>query len=416
MGLYRRPNSQAWWVRFKVRGTTIRRSTGTADRSAARTRAAQIEAEERGGTGTRHSAALGGGPFLDELATEDLKDARTRGLADITVNTTARHWKAVLYSNALGGARTSAVTKERLTEFVAERRAAGVRGQTIRKELTYLKRAMKRARAPIPEDWPSMRTDPKHATRTGREIPPHLLRAFLLALPLELRDVFGLALMTGMRSEEIYRLSPEWLERAPAGSTVPFYIRLPASGTKTRTERVVGCTEPVAAIIQNAIDAGRSPLFVRSNRRDAIRTAAKAAGLAFKPTLRDCRTTHGSLGAYLTGDAKAVQNALGHNDLKMTNGYMRSTLDRTASVALAVAGAVYPVEGVTPQGAHARQHPAEPEGYVDPNSITLHRRRWICCESCAVSCSEKRHLASENADGVLQGVAHHHDGARKKAG
>lgn len=433
MSLYKRPGSRHWWTRFKVRGRSIRRSTGTEDQSEARQAAAAIEAEARRAAGRGGSVPTGGGPLIAELATADIAAAQARGVTAQTVETLTIHWRAIRWAEAFGGGhgRAGVITTAALQAYATERRSTGTRGQTIRKELSYLRRALVAARGrgeriSIPEPWPVVRSDAPHPSRRGREIPPERLAPFLRELPDDgLRDTYAIALLTGLRAEEIHRLTLAWVEPAPAGAPVAGVLRVPAHGSKTRRARVVGLPEPALAILQRrpqeSID---TPAFPRFDRRETVLAAAKRAGLAFAPTLRDCRTTHASLAAYLTGDARAVQAAMGHTDLKTTDGYMRSTLLRTLAVSAAVAGAVGGTAGVNQdtrvsgraKRARKTKAPGSPElsnGAWDWTRTSMsydtnpssERGVGIACSCCALSCAEARHLSSEPEPGVSQGGA-----------
>lgn len=434
MALYRRPGSRHWWTRIKVRGKTIRRTTGTEDQSEARAKAAEIEAAERKAAGSSRPAPTGGGPLIAELATADIEAAKARGVASATVDTLTIHWRALRWSDAFGGGhgRAGVVTRASLQAYALERRATGTRGQTIRRELRYLRRALVAARergesVPVIEPWPTVRSDAPHPTRRGREIPPHLVSRFVAELPADgLREVYAFALLTGLRAEEIHRLTLAWVEGAPAGAPLPGVLHVPAHGAKTRRSRVVGLTESALAILQRLgtsdLDA---PVFARQDRRVTVRLAAKRAGMAFAPTLRDCRTTHASLAAYTTGDAKAVQAALGHTDLGTTNGYMRSTLLRTLGVAASVEAIVTGGVTVSTRGGGTAVSPAKTEAadFSAASDTSIGARDWtrtsmsydtnpsrdrergVSCSCCASRCAVLRHLPASGDGGVSQGVA-----------
>ncbi len=224
---------------------------------------------------------------------------------------------------------------DQIQNFVAARRERGNRGQSIRKDLQALKRGLDIARRrgwirAVP-DFPKVRSDPPKETQKGQLHAPHLLRAWLDALPLEARDEAEFALLTGLRATEIKRASATWVERAPADAGVPALLRVPAAASKTRTERVVGLTAEALVILE------RNPNGFPETHRNARRTAAKQIAYARNITLRDLRHTYGTLALQGTGDAIAAQAALGHTELATTQRYQSSTLKRTASASIAVA-------------------------------------------------------------------------------
>ena len=82
-------------------------------------------------------------------------------------------------------------------------------------------------------------------------------------------------------------------------------------------------------------DAWDAPLFA-TNHRKAFDAARKTIGYRKTITLRDLRHCHATWAAQGTGDAAAAQAALGHTDLRTTQRYLSTTIQRTAAAAVAV--------------------------------------------------------------------------------
>jgi len=186
MGLYKQPNSEIWYVRFKLRGKVYRLSTGTtrrrdADRIATRLRA-DIESQcappepepepELVDVGATPPAAAA------EPATESCTPATT--LADLARFDTARAaatgvtaaqqqsielcWRHLC--DTLGADTTvAAITYDVVEDYLRRRRQTGARGQSLRKERQALARGLKIARRrglidTVLDDWPTIRNDP----------------------------------------------------------------------------------------------------------------------------------------------------------------------------------------------------------------------------------------------------------------
>ena len=259
------------------------------------------------------------------------------------------------------------VTEERLREYIAHRRGH-VRGQTIAKELGFLRRGLEIAErkgwiSKLPK-WPTVKHDPAHPARKGRFIPPESLRAFLLALPEDLAEELLFDALTGLRGGELRNVTVAWVEPAPANFPTPAILRVPAWATKNRKDRAVGLPSAAVTILERRAAKAEpgAALFPHTQAVKVRKDAAHAAGLTFVPHRRDLRHTYATLGDYLTGDRKAVSDAMGHTTERMTSKYLHSWNSRTAEIGVAVAGAVAGGDkaGVTRQkaGAKKREIPA----------------------------------------------------------
>lgn len=217
-----------------------------------------------------------------------------------------------------------------------------VRGQTIVREFGLIKRALTWAQVKghdirPPNPWPKVKRDPPDSKRSGKYREPLLVREFLALLDQEARDEVAVVAMTGLRWAEIKRLRFDWIEPSPRDWASPALVRLPADGTKTRTARVVGLSSPALAIVERRKSKATGPLvFTSQDHRKQRETAARALGLDSNITLRDLRHTFASLALRETGDPTAVMRAMGHTDLRMTEHYLSSPLERTTSIGSAV--------------------------------------------------------------------------------
>ena len=73
-------------------------------------------------------------------------------------------------------------------------------------------------------------------------------------------------------------------------------------------------------------------MFSDKNHGPERKAASKRAGSETTITLRDCRHTYATIGLQHTSDPTATMRALGHKDLRTTELYQSSTVDRTAAV------------------------------------------------------------------------------------
>ena len=156
----------------------------------------------------------------------------------------------------------------------------------------------------------------------------------------------------------------------PPGLPVPALLTVPDEAAKTRTGRVIGITPSALEIIEH-LSEGKppdEPLCPAIHNR-AFKTAAKRIGYHQVITLRDLRHCHESWGAFGTGDAAAAMSAAGHSDLRTTQLYLHSNLDRTTSMAVAAEAAL---KGHTPQRGHS-QGGTVPLNETSPQEDSSHR-------------------------------------------
>lgn len=352
--VFRKPGRTVYLTRFKINGHRYELSTKKRDPVSAAKAARRIYADKI--REDRPTARLRNQGRLEDLSVMDLENVGANGACEETVRTQTIQWANVL---AFFGPDTLAcdVTPARLADYVKHRRACTfggvpIKGQTIRRELSFLRRGLVIAEskgwlARLPAPWPKLKADPKNTLRSGRFIPPEALRVFVMALPDWLAEEMMFDVMTGLRGGshrggELRRVTDSWAEPAPAGFPTPAILRVPAWASKTRKERTVGLPAPALAIFDRRVKAtpAGEPLFPYRWAIRARRAAAKKAGLSIVPHRRDLRHTFATLGDYLTGDRKGVQDAMGHSTESMTGHYVHGWDSRTAAIGAAVSRAV----------------------------------------------------------------------------
>jgi integrase len=277
------------------------------------------------------------------MADLDIREHRNRGVTELHVKSLESRWRTILRDE---GATTplNQIAYDWAREYEGRRRASGVRGQTIVREVQAVRRALKIAvrkeiLSEAPDDWPTIRRNPPDTRLAGKLWSPEQIHLFLGALHQDARDEVEFDVLTGLRSAELKRVQAGWVCAAPESAGVPALLRIPAWAAKTRRERVVGLPERALAITNRRARAYPAAEFIFSQSEfKRHRTAVcKRLGFEMVLTLRDLRHTFASLALQGKGDPAAVMAALGHKDLAMTQRYLTSPLERTAALGAVVA-------------------------------------------------------------------------------
>lgn len=255
-------------------------------------------------------------------------------------------WKTLL--RHLSDASADSIDYVVAHRYASSRKSVdGARNQTIRRELTALRRGLKLAirhgaTFRMPQDWPELEADDINEQQAGKVHPLPIVAEWLASLADDARDEAWFAMLTGLRATEIKRVMPSWIVAAPSQSGVTAILQLPASGTKTRRARVVGLTEAAVGILErraSTITEGQ-PIFSQGSHATSYRAAARRIDYNKRITLRDLRATYASLAMANGADPIAVQAALGHSQLATTQRYLKTTLARTITASTAVAAAL----------------------------------------------------------------------------
>lgn len=311
-GLYRHPRTGIYWVRFRCAGVEYRRSTGTRDARRAATKGRALRSAIEGVERPRHAAAS-----LETLATNDQIAKRSEGHSAIHLRTLASRWSAVL---AVAGPDTDASDLDPIA-YASERRAQGVTGQTIRRELGLLKRAL--ATVGIAKSWPRIASDPPDECRAGKLWSDSEIAAWLEELDGEAWREAIVAAGTGLRAHELARIRWEHIRGD--------LLYLPGDASKTGPRTIA-----LSPLVRSAMgDPGCGPVFSGRSHRRARASAARRAGLPRAPTLRDLRHSFATRALERCQDPVALMRALGHKDLAMTERYLSSTEQRARSIAQA---------------------------------------------------------------------------------
>ena len=347
--LFRRSKAGAFYYDFRHGGDRHIKSTGSRSREEAQDVALEAYRAARTAAGR---PGRGEGHDLAELAALDLKRAAAKGVTRsqrVSVEACWEHLCRVLGADL----DPETLNYDIIEGYIALRRTEGARGQSIRKEVQALKRGERIAvrknwvDRPLLE-WPEITSDPEGEKR-GKLHEADVLKRWLeeiAEIPRSGMAVYQAetALRTGLRAAELRRLSRGWVEIAPQEVQAPALLRVPAWAAKTRKERVVGLTGEALRVLEQAWDVLRAdnpdanrttPLFPGQHKR-AFDRARKEIHYTDTITLRDLRHCYATWAARGTGDAAAAQAALGHADLRTTQRYLSSTLERVVGAASAV--------------------------------------------------------------------------------
>lgn len=323
--LFKRAGSPFWYVRYRdAGGKRVKRSTGTTDRREAEELEGKWRLEARQqrlwGTQPRYT--------FDDLMLRYLRETHgTKRSAERDA------WTVRRLQPYFSGRVLNDLKRADVRGYIASRRAAGVKGSTINRELGLLSVALNRAR--LDWDWeiPNPAQGMREPESEGRQV--YLTRAQFGALVQAasrqkrapyLADLVVVAVMTGCRKGELLGL--DW-------SRVDFeagVIRLRASDTKAGKARLVPINGAAreALMRRSRFRADRCPgsawvfcgpdgeriVSVKSSFRHALRSAG-IAGVRF----HDLRHTCGSWMAQKGVPIGHIAAVLGHSTLRMSERY-----------------------------------------------------------------------------------------------
>lgn len=323
--LFKRAESEFWYVRYRdASGKRVKRSTGTTDRREAEELEAKwrLEAREQRLWGTQPQRTF------DELMLRYLKETKT-----IKRSAETDAWYAKALTAYFSGRVLSKLKRADIRSYIAKRRADGLKGGTINREIGLLSSAINRARVEWDWDIPNPVQGMREPEGEGRRV--FLTQAQFNALVAAaegnkrapyLADLIAVAVMTGCRRGELLGL--EWSRVDLQANT----IRLGAANTKAGKARLVAINQAA----RNAIErrsayreehCKEAPWVFCSRKgkriagiKTSFRRACKAAGLV-GVRFHDLRHTCGSWLAQAGVPQSHIAEVLGHSTLRMTERY-----------------------------------------------------------------------------------------------
>lgn len=246
MSLYKRKDSSVYWIKLHHSGQVVQKSTGTADKVKAQEFHDRLKAllweQERLGVRRRYSWQQAAGRWIEETshkATHHQDVAKLKWLHSI-----------------LGELMLDEITLDVIARLKNER-LKGVGRSTTNRYLALVRAILKRA----VEEWDWLDKAPKvklfkEPEGRVRFITAEQVLGLLRELPLHQRDIVLLALLTGQRQANIFRL--EWAQVDLLSDTPSFWINVAQS--KTRTAISVPLNREALAVLNRQL--GKHPVRV----------------------------------------------------------------------------------------------------------------------------------------------------------
>jgi integrase/recombinase XerD len=327
--LYRRNNSNVWWVRFQHNGTRVQRSSGKSRKADALRFLARALEEERLRQEQGYLKVRFGVLCAEYIKLHlPILSPRTRISYHGHLRVLKAHFGEDCYIDGIRKAHVAA--------FVSELKKGGMKTPTIRGYLATLSSLFSFAERAgwVPQN-PILRLDkraiPEAQPRT-RFLSRDEYRCLLAASPPHLHPLIEVAVETGMRLEEL--LSLKWeqvdLERRE--------VRLVL--TKSKRPRIVPLSDRAVAVLVAGRRDHRASTYVFINSatgeryrtiKRAFRTACRRARLE-DVRFHDLRHTFASWAVQSGVDLYPLSRILGHSTIQMTIRYAHLSTKRLHEV------------------------------------------------------------------------------------
>ncbi len=323
MGLYKRKDSQFYWMSIKVDSKRYSESTGTANKRLAE----QIHAK-------RLTDAIEGKWFSKTTIPDvTIAEVMDRYLKEVSPNlapsTDFRNCQVVKTLKAFfGNTLLKDVTSSLVSKFKAERLEKQYSKDTILKELNVLRRIFSVAifEWELCKDNPVskvFRTLGKTDNKRVRYLDPQELQKLTVALPSWLRPIVTIARHTGLRRRNILELTWSQVDLSRKVITIPKTkngdaIGIPLTETAIKTfaevQRVLHLHSPF--VFCDTQGKPFSPFQVSMAFKRAVERA-KIENLRFHDLRHDFASSLVQSGVPI----QVVKELLGHKDLRMTIRY-----------------------------------------------------------------------------------------------
>lgn len=209
--------------------------------------------------------------------------------------------------------KLSSITNSTIMDYRAKRRGDGLADQSVNRELTILRAAMRYVakvhKIEVPElDWPDLRKaepPPRQRYLTFEEWGDLLESAHQ-----SIRPILICAITTGLRKANILQL--DWSQVRLSARRISITVK----GGKNHEVRIT----PLLSEALLGISGRKGRVFDGKNFEKRWRAAVKAAGLTdFR--FHDLRHTFASWARQSGSDIADIKDALGHSDISMTMRY-----------------------------------------------------------------------------------------------
>ena len=329
MGLYRRKDSDIWWMSFSVNNVRHRRTTETSDRKLAEKIYAKVQTQITEGkwfeldAGRQHT--------FDEMMEKYLREYSRVHKAESTY----RKDKALLghLNKVFSGLTLNQITSRMITEYKTSRLTKGASPATVRNELRLLSHSFNVAMKQW--EWvsnnPTMRVSFRELKAKtinrwlAEEEEEALLKAVEDRLYGQLRDIVIVALNTGMSQEEILKL--QWrnvdLFRKAITTTRQKTTRtrtIPINNTVFELLKQRMKVKPIIGSGCNVFFNGAGNMIDAAKLKRAFIAAVEAAKIEdFR--FHDLRHTFATRLVQRGVDLYKVAKLLGHADVSTTQRY-----------------------------------------------------------------------------------------------
>ncbi len=314
--LYKRSNSNIWWVRFQQNGNRIQRSSGTTRKSQALRFLSRVMEEER------QRQELGFKKVRFDVLCREYQQQHLPLLRPATRYNYLQHIEAL--KGHFADRYIDEVRKAHVAEFVAQKKRDGLKPPTIRRYLATLSSLFSFSeRSGWLNQNPLSRFDkrslPEAQPRT-RFLSREEYRRLIAAAEPHLKPIVEMAVETGLRQEELLGLRWDQLDLDRRE------IRLVV--TKSKQPRIVPLSDRGVAIFVATAPIGSSPFVFTNprtgqryrNLRQSFQKACSRAGISdFR--WHDLRHTFASWHVQSGTDLYRVSRILGHSTLQMTTRY-----------------------------------------------------------------------------------------------
>jgi integrase len=320
MGLYKRKDSQFYWMTFKINGKKVHESTKTANKKLAERIHAKRLTEISEGRWFPNEAKR---RTFEELRDRYMKEYAIPNKAHRTIEKDKCSFKRL--SEFFGGCTLAEITPQKIANYKRLRRESGIKPATLARELELLRAALNIA----VREWEWLEVNPFWKVRIEqpkghkeRWVTLKEQESLLEASPAWLRDIILFALNTGMRQDEI--LSLKWSQVDMLRRTVTLLE------TKNKEKRTIPLNQTALGLLRAkgkirhisgyvfASEAG-TKIHARNLLR-AFYSARRKAGLE-DVRFHDLRHTFATRLVQSGVDLYVVKELLGHKSLKMTMRY-----------------------------------------------------------------------------------------------
>lgn len=303
MALYRRSGSPFWQYDFTINGIRLRGSTGeTGKREAARVEGEHKEAAAQHGYRPKE--------WTIQMLCETYWSERAKDRAS---SATILGQLAAMRKHIGKDRKLSSITNQTILDYRAVRRGDGLAPQSVNREVTILRAAMRHVAdlhgvAIPPLKWAKLKTEeppPRQVYLTFEE-----WAALLDAAHVSIKPILICAVTTGLRKGNI--LGMDWAQVRLSARRIVMRVK----GNKNHEVRIT----PLLLAALSAIPERRGRVFDATNFEKRWKQACKDAGLE-AIRFHDLRHTFASWARQNGADIADVKEALGHSDISMTMRY-----------------------------------------------------------------------------------------------